>query len=180
VPTELELIRGCKRRHAPSQEGLYRRYWSFAMSVCLRYVPTREDALEIAHDAFLNAFRSIDRFDEARPFRAWFRRILVRCAIDRHRATRRYHASVYPEPDPPDAEVDPGHSITLEADEILLMLARLPDVQRAVFNLHEVEGYTHDEIAGLLDIAPGTSRAYLSRAKHRLEALYIQLTSITP
>jgi RNA polymerase sigma factor (sigma-70 family) len=180
VPNELELIRGCKRGHPPSQEGLYRRYWSFAMSVCLRYAPTRDDALEASHDAFLNAFRTMDRFDEARPFQAWFHRILVRCAIDRHRATRRYHATVTPEPDPPDEGVDPGHSITLEADEILRLLAHLPDVQRAVFNLYEVEGYAHDEIAGLLGIAPGTSRAHLSRARRRLETLYFQQTRPVP
>ena len=141
------------------------------MSVGLRYAG-RDDALELCHDAFLKAFGSIDRLDEDRPFGPWFRQILVRCAIDRHRSTRRYHAAIEPEADPPDVSVPPDHSITIEADEILGLLAALPDVPRAVFNLYEIEGFTHDEIADLLGIAPGTSRSHLTRAKSRLRFLY--------
>lgn len=172
MPPEAALIRGCKRGHPPSQEALYRRYWSFAMSVCLRYTPTRDDALELAHDAFLKAFGAIDGVDEARPFKPWFRQILVRCAVDRHRSVRRYHATIAPEADPPSGAVPADQVAALEADEILALMAGLSDEQRAVFNLYEVEGYTHDEIAALLEIAPGTSRSHLTRAKRRLQALY--------
>lgn len=172
MPTEQDLIQGCKRQHAPSQEALYRRYWSFAMSVALRYGPTRDDALEVCHDAFLNVFRTIDRFDEARPFGAWFQQILVRCAVDRHRATRRYHATIETEADPPEVEAE--HVLGLEVEDILRLLAGLPDAHRAVFNLFEVEGYTHDEIARLLGIPVGTSRSHLTRARARLQALYHQ------
>ena len=142
------------------------------MSVCLRYTPTRDDALELAHDAFLRAFGALDRVDEDRPFKPWFRSVLVRAAIDRHRSVRRHLATIAHEADPPAVSVAPGHSITLEADEILSLLAGLPDTERAVFNLYEVEGYTHEEIAGLLSIAPGTSRSHLTRAKRRLRSLY--------
>lgn len=180
MPTERDLIQGCKRGHPPSQEGLYRLHWSFAMSVCLRYAPTRDDALEVAHDAFLNVFRTIDRFDEGLPFRPWFRRTLVRCAIDRHRSARRYQMTIEPEADPPEVGVAADHTVTIEADEILRLLAALPDVERAVFNLYEVDGYTHDEIAGLLGVAPGTSRSHLTRAKRRLRSLYHQHTGALP
>lgn len=180
MPTEEELIRGCQRHHPPSQEALYRRHWSFAMSVCLRYAPSRDDALELAHDGFVKAFRSIDGVDPERPFRPWFRRVLVRCAIDRHRSTRRYHTTIAPETDPPDVAVPPEQSVALEAADILGLLAALPDVQRDVFNLVEVDGYSHEEIAGLLGIAPGTSRSHLTRAKRRLRALYHQQIEAMP
>ena len=179
-PTERALVEGCQRRHPPSQEALYRRYWSFAMSVCLRYAPTRDDALELVHDAFLKAFAAIDSVEAGRPFRPWFRQILVRCAIDRHRSTRRYHALLAPEADPPEASVPAEHSVALEADEILDLLAALPDVQRDVFNLYEVEGYSHNEIAALLGVAPGTSRSHLTRARQRLRALYHQQIGAAP
>lgn len=171
-PTDATLIQGCKRNDPPSQEALYRRYWSFAMSVCLRYAPTRDDALELAHDAFLKAFQSIGAVDEARPFRPWFRSVLVRAAIDRHRSTRRYHATIAPEADPPDEGVAPEQPGALEVEDLLALLAALSDVERAVFNLSEIEGYTHDEIAGLLGIAAGTSRSHLTRARRRLRSLY--------
>ena len=173
MTSDRDLVRGCQRRHPPSQEALYRRYWSYAMSVALRYTPTRDDALELCHDAFVKAFGAVDDVDPERPFRPWFRRVLVRAAVDRHRSTRRYHATLVPEAAPPEVAVAPDQVAALEADDILALLGRLSDDQRAVFNLYEVEGYTHDEIAGLLDIAPGTSRSHLTRARRRLRELYL-------
>lgn len=144
------------------------------MSVSLRYAPSRDDALEVAHDAFVKAFENMGDVDEARPFKPWFRRILVNCAIDRHRSTRRYHATIEPEADPPEAPVDAEQIETLQADEILALLGDLSDAQRDVFNLYEIEGYSHEEIADLLGMAPGTSRSHLTRARKRLQALYLQ------
>ena len=180
MPTERDLIHGCQRQHPPSQEALYRRYWSFAMSVALRYARSREDALEVAHDAFVKAFGAIEGVDPERPFKPWFRRILVRCAIDHHRSTRRHYATLAPEADPPEAEVAASQAVQLEAAEILRLLAALSDAQRAVFNLYEVEGYTHEEIAALLEIAPGTSRSHLTRARARLQTLYHQHIGTLP
>lgn len=177
--SESELIDGCRRGHAPSQEALYRRFWSFAMSVALRYTPSRDDALELAHDAFLRAFRQLDRFEDGRPFTPWFRTILVRLATDRHRSTRRYHATISPEADPPDDTADGSPIDALEADDILRLLRALPEDHRTVFNLYEIEGYSHDEIATLLGIAPGTSRSHLTRAKSRLRALYHEHSQVS-
>ena len=180
VPSEPELIRGCRRGHGPSQEALYRRFWSFAMSIALRYAPSRDDAVELANDAFLRALTSLDRFEDGRPFKPWFRSLLVRLAIDRHRSTRRYHATIAPEAEPPEVSVDARSLDALAADDILRLFDDLSDVQRTVFNLYEIEGYTHDEIADLLDIAPGTSRSHLTRAKSRLRELYDQHIRILP
>ena len=174
MPTERDLIHGCQRQHPPSQEALYRLYWSFAMSVALRYASSRDDALEVAHDAFVKAFGGIGDMDPERPFKPWFRRILVRCAIDHHRSTRRHYATLAPEAEPPEAEVDADQLGALEAEEIVALLAQLSDVQRQVFNLYEVEGYAHDEIADALGIAAGTSRSHLTRARARLQSLYHQ------
>ncbi|WP_094550966.1 RNA polymerase sigma factor [Rubricoccus marinus] len=172
MPTERDLIHGCKQQHPPSQEALYRLYWSFAMSVALRYAASREDALEVAHDAFVKAFGAMGDVDPGRPFKPWFRQILVRCAIDQHRSTRRHYATLAPSDDPPEAPVHADQLGALETGEILQLLAELSEPQRAVFNLYEVEGYSHDEIAGLLGIAVGTSRSHLTRARARLQALY--------
>ena len=178
LQTETDLIRGCKRRHAPSQEALYRRFWSYAMSVALRYGPTRDDALEVCHDAFLKAFEAIDAVDDGRPFRPWFRQILVRCAIDRHRSTRRHYATIWAEAEPPEPGVLPDQVGALEAADILALLSGLSELHRDVFNLYEIEGHSHDEIAALLGVAPGTSRSALVRAKRQLRALYHQTTAL--
>lgn len=179
-PTDEGIIEGCRRGDPPAQEALYRRHWPFAMSVCLRYAPTREDALEVAHDAFVNAFRALDRFDRGRPFRPWFRAVLVRCAVDHHRSTRRHRATVVPETDPPEVPVAAGALDALQAADLLRLLGALSADERAVFNLYEVDGHSHDEIAALLGVAPGTSRSHLARAKRRLRALYHEHHGATP
>ena len=178
--SERDLILGCQRQDPASQEALYRRFWSLAMSVALRYTPSRDDAMELANDAFLKAYGGIGGVDPERPFGPWFRTILVRCAIDRHRSTRRYHAIIQPQAEALEDPVHADHSIALEADEILALLAELDEVPRAVFNLYEVEGYTHDEIADLLGIASGTSRSHLTRAKRQLRTMYHQFAEVQP
>ena len=150
------------------------------MSVALRYTPTRDDALELAHDAFLRAFHQLDRFDADRSFKPWFRTILVRLATDRHRSTRRYHATISSEADPPEDTADGTPLDSLQAEDLLRLLRALPDEHRTVFNLYEIEGYSHDEIADLLGIAPGTSRSHLTRAKARLRTLYHEHNPVSP
>jgi RNA polymerase sigma factor (sigma-70 family) len=176
VNTEQELIQGCRNEKWKYQEALYRHYYSFAMSVCIRYAPCRDDALEILNDSFMKVFRNIQNYDENRPFKTWFRRILINTALDHYRANRRYLRLAGPELeiDSIEASAEPEFEIALKAEEILRLFNRLPEIQRLIFNLYEVEGYNHEEIAGMLDIAPGTSRSHLSRAKKKLEALYIQ------
>jgi RNA polymerase sigma factor (sigma-70 family) len=172
VYTEQELIKGCRQGKIKYQEGLYKHFFSFAMSVCIRYAPNREDALEILNDSFLKVFENMKKFDEARPLKSWFRRIIVNTALDHYRANKKYRLQVEYEAEMMDAPVEMELDKHLETDEILDLFARLPEIYRITFNLYEVEGYNHEEIAGMLDIAPGTSRSNLSRAKKMLKALY--------
>lgn len=171
--TEEELIKGCKREQLKYQEGLYKHFYGFAMSVCIRYAPCREDALEILNDAFMKVFSNIKNFDEERPFRSWFRRILVNTSLDHYRANRRYRLHIELDNEQIEAEADADYNVTLKTDEILALMDQLTPIQRLVFNLHKVEGYQHDEISGMLHIAPGTSRSHMSRAVKKLAALFL-------
>ncbi len=170
--TDKELIKGCCKGNLRFQELLYRRFYAFAMSVCLRYATSRDDALEILNDGFMKVFENISKHDQERPFKSWFRKILVNTALDRFRAGKRFRVSTVNE----EVEVagEPELSRWMEAEEILSLLSGLPDLYRLIFNLYEVEGYSHDEIAGMLDIAPGTSRSNLSRAKTMLRKSYTE------
>ncbi len=154
---------------------LYRQYYSFAMSVCLRYAPNSEDAREILNDGFLKVFDNIQEFDEDKPFKSWFRRILINTALDHYRANKKYRMQI--SFDSEEIQITDGQYLTedfhLEADEILHIFQYLPELFRVIFNLYEVEGYSHQEIAGMLDIAPGTSRSHLSRAKKMLRKIYL-------
>ena len=154
---------------------LYKRYYGFAMSLCLRYVRNREDALEVMNDAFMKVFSHIKTFKQECSFKSWFRRVLVNTALDHYKSRGRYQLSQ--EWDETMSGKVAGESDVgqISADEILELFSLLPDQYRITFNLFEVEGYNHEEIAGMMDISPGTSRSNLSRAKHMLRYHYNKL-----
>lgn len=179
--TEQELIEGCKRGKRKFQELLYKRFYAFGMSICLRYAYGRDDALEILNDSFMKVFDHIREFDQNRPFKAWFRRILVNTALDHYRLGRRHRLCFSLE----ELEAEYGDVVLQisgdDADQafttgfVLSLFDSLPEAYRMVFNMYEVEGYSHDEIAAMLDVSPGTSRSTLSRAKKMLRILYAKM-----
>jgi RNA polymerase sigma factor (sigma-70 family) len=173
--TDKEIIDGCSKGKLRFQELLYRRFYAFAISVCIRYNPNRDDAIEVLNDSFMKVFDNIQKFDQDKPFKSWFRRILVNTSLDRYRENKKFF--LLAEYDVSELEVATSAEISgkMDADEILGLLASLPELYRVIFNLYEVEGYSHDEIAGMLDIAPGTSRSHLSRAKSMLRKTYNQI-----
>lgn len=172
--SELKLIQNCKNGDISSQEKLYKHFYGYAMGIGLRYIFNREDALEVVNDSFIKVFNAIGTFNEDNSFKPWLRRIIVNTAIDRRRKDLKYLNNV-------DLEVAEhvgagAHIIEhLTARDILKLLDHLPDIQRMVFNLYEIDGYSHEEIGNTLNIPASSSRTYLSRAKERLKkALILQ------
>ncbi|MBK1439837.1 RNA polymerase sigma factor [Parapedobacter sp. ISTM3] len=162
---------------AQQEEQLYRLYWGKLMGLARRYVVNRETAREVVNDSFVKAF---DRFadfrgdgpDKPTAFNAWLVRITINTAIDRLRVQRAMPETTSLDrlENHPAVEMDDR----LQVDDILRLLERLPVMHRIVFNLYELEGYRHDEIAELLQIPASSSRVYLAKAKQELRALYIK------
>ncbi len=123
----------------------------------------------------MKVFENLNTFDTSRPFKSWFRRILVNTALDHWRSRKRLQIFKDVGPDEMEAVVEPEPTDILDAGEILRLFEGLPELFRITFNLYEVEGYNHEEIAGMLDVSPGTSRSNLSRAKKMLRALYARM-----
>ena len=164
---------------------IYRSYYGYAMAVVLRYVSAEMEAEEIVNESFVKVFRKIDAFemhteDEIleKTFKSWLARIAVNTSID---VLRRKKPTDLLE-DTSEADLKP-HAVmiadTLAVQDILKLLDRIPELQRTIFNLFEIEGYSHDEIGQLLNIPESTSRTYLTRAKQRLRKLYHEEFSIT-
>ena len=166
-----EIIQGCLRKKEKSQEMLYKRFFGYALSVALIHNRNRDNALEIVNDRFVKVFRQIGRYDISLPFKSWLSKIVVNTSIDKFRSDNRKidydMQETFLVPDD-----SPGIVAQLTAQEILRLLNRLPDIQRLVFSLYEIEGYSHDEISALLRIPENTSRVYLARAKKRLRELF--------
>jgi RNA polymerase sigma-70 factor (ECF subfamily) len=132
----------------------------------LRYSLNRDDALEVVNDAFIKVFNAIGNFNSDKPFKAWLRTIVVNTAIDRRRKDLKFQLNVELDYAAP---VSSAHAVeSLNAQDILKLMKQLPPIQVTIFNLYEIDGYSHDEIARILAIPLSSSRVYLSRAKEKL------------
>jgi RNA polymerase sigma factor (sigma-70 family) len=163
---EDEIIGQCKTGSLKHQELLYKHFYGYAMGISLRYSLNRDDALEVVNDAFIKVFNAINNFNSEKPFKAWLRTILVNTAIDRRRKDLKFQMNVELEHAMP--VINANAIERLNAEDILKLMNELPPIQRAIFNLYEIDGYTHDEIGQLLAIPISSSRVYLSRAKEKL------------
>lgn len=165
--SEEDLIQECKNGNLKHQERLYKHFFGFAMGVGMRYLSDREDTLEVVNDAFIKVFRSIGNIHNVNSFKPWLKRIVVNTALDRIRKDAKYmHQSELYEASKISYEAQVLQN--MNARDILSLMDKLPYLQRTVFNLYEIDGYSHDEIAEILQIPAGTARVNLSRAKDKL------------
>ena len=147
------------------------------MSICLRYAPNRESALEVLNDGFLKVFTRLDQYDPAQPFKGWLRRILINQAIDHYRQEIRHqHESIEKAEQIPSIEAADSLS-QLAHQELIELIQRLSPGYRVVFNLYVMDGFSHEEIADQLGISVGASKSNLSRAREKLRSLLKHLNN---
>jgi len=164
------IIKNCKSGKLKHQEILYRNFYSYAMGISLRYAYTKTDASEILNDSFLKVFNNINKFKDELPFKPWLKKIIVNTAIDYYRKNARFRPMLEIDQTADEAfNVEMVDNLTYE--DIKKLLDSLPEMYRLVFNLYEIEGYTHKEIAIKLKFDESTSRSYLTRAKKKLRIL---------
>ena len=177
--TEEELIRGCLREEAACQKELFNRYASRMLGVCNRYARNNADAEDILQDAFIKVFDKIHQFNFEGSFEGWIRRIMVNTALKKY-SLRRYEKEMngYEIKDRDESGLEPSAYSHITQKELLGMINRLPDGYRLIFNLYVIEGYQHEEIAGLLGIQPGTSRSQLVKARNLLQKQLLQLQKV--
>jgi RNA polymerase sigma-70 factor (ECF subfamily) len=171
--SERELIENCKNTDSiRAKEALYKHYYGYAMSICLRYSYSKHEAVMILNDSFMKVFDKIRLYDDAYSFKVWLRRILINTAIDRYRKNENYIEKTEANSfiNIPGNFEDAISKLTVE--DIMELLNELPETQRLIFNLSEIEGYSHKEISKKIKIPVGTSRSYLYRAKAKLRELF--------
>lgn len=179
----LGLLGGCQRADRGSQRRLYMLYYSYAMSICLRYARTRDEAMEAVNDGFMKVFRDVTRFDTSRydqltqTFRGWLKRIMIHTAIDQFRAAEKHRHQQSIDESPALQFADEHQATPLDAlsyEEVLALVSQLTPGYRAVFNLYVIDGYTHEEIASQLGISVGASKSNLSKARAHLKHLLLK------
>ncbi len=169
--TEEDWIEGCRQGKAKSQEMLYKHYYGYAMSICLQYSKKEEENAEILNDAFFKVFTKISQYDKQQVFKSWLRKIIVNSAIDYYRKNNKNIHQSIDTITIPEQEISSDILAQLSANDILELLQKLPENQRIVFNLYEIEGYSHEEIGEKLGMSSSVSRTNLFRAKQQLKIL---------
>ncbi|OQA00548.1 MAG: ECF RNA polymerase sigma-E factor [Bacteroidetes bacterium ADurb.Bin408] len=167
---DAELIEGCLSQDTKAQRMLYNKYASTMFGICLRYCKHRAEAEDILQEAFVKIFTHLKTYRNEGSFEGWLKRIVVNTALNYYKSQlKRCFNEVIDERHESltSSEFVPGNDIS--AEELLKLINSLADGYRIVFNLYAVEGYSHKEIAAMLNISENTSKSQLSRARGILQ-----------
>lgn len=172
--TEEAILKGCLKNEASAQRELYNRYSARMLAVCYRFAHNREDAEDMLQEGFIKVFSQIHTFENRGSFEGWIRRIIVHTCINILKKNKKFNESV-------DIIHANGVQIReetvpsiIQAKQIVECIRMLPIGYRTVLNLYAIEGYSHREIAQMLDIEESTSRSQYTRAKAMLEDVLLR------
>ena len=169
---EWRLVQDAQNGDLLAFERLYRENERKVFALCLRLSCDAALAEELTQEVFVRAWRKLGSFRGESAFSSWLYPLTVNVALSERRSRRRRDARIVATDDPASLEKAPGTPRPEAGFDLQKAMAGLPPGARAVFVLHDVEGRTHEEIAAMLDLAPGTSKAQLFRARRLLrEAL---------
>ena len=167
VSTDAALIAAAIRGAEPAFRELFRRHTPHLLQFVSRVLgASRADAEDVVQDTWLRAYPALVTFRSESSFSTWLCSVGLRAALDAMRKGKRHAAdSLFDD----DAFSEPPR--TEDRMDIENAIARLAPGYRMVLVLHDVEGFTHEEIALQLGIAPGTSKAQLFKARRAMRAL---------
>ena len=165
---DIELARLCARGDEEARKELYTRYAAYLNALCFRYVGDREEARDLMHDGMIKIFDTIGKYRPTGSLKSWCARVTVNMVIDHMRKAKRFvTVSIDPAqekiPEPQKEDV-----AKIPRAEIMRLVGELPPAKRVVFNLFCVEGYSHKDIAQMLDIKEKTSSSLLFKARAQL------------
>jgi RNA polymerase sigma factor (sigma-70 family) len=167
-----KLIDRCIEGDRLAQKEVYEKFFGRMYVVARRYVNDHEETLEIVNFSFLKVFKKLRKFGFKGSFEGWIMKIVVNTALDHIRSNKKYKEQIRHEEDfehTYDIEVDHKDDENIDKDKIYSMIAELPPMTRAVFNLYAIDGFSHKEIAEKLEISVGTSKWHLSAARKNLQ-----------
>src|SRR5436190_5295179 len=172
--TEELMLAGCLRNNATAQEALYNRFSPRMLGVCYRFAKNREDAEDMLQEGFIKVFTQIHQYRNEGALEGWIRRIVVHTCINILKKNKKFSDSV---------DIIHANSVNvkeeiipsiMQAKQIVECIRTLPLGYKTVLNLYAIEGYSHKEIAMMLDIEESTSRSQYTRAKAMLEEILIR------
>jgi RNA polymerase sigma factor (sigma-70 family) len=165
--SEPELIKGLQKGEGKAQKFVYEKYAGLMLGICLRYLKNQMDAEEVMLNGYVKIFQNVGQFQYKGSFEGWMKRVVINEALGFLRKKEPLHLAIEKDhiqlPSEASAESD------LAVEDLLNLLHELPAGYRTVFNMYAIEGYSHKEIAGMLEITEGTSKSQLSKARAMLQ-----------
>lgn len=171
-----EILAGCANHDRICQREFYKKFYGYAMSICTRYTTVYDEALELANDGFLKIFKALAKFtiesgEVENQLLAWIKKIMINTCIDFIRSKKnKIVFSSITDPSYPENPVSENYIIEkFSLNTILGLINNLSPSYKTIFNLFVIDGYTHEQIASMLQISVGTSKSNLFKARQHLQ-----------
>jgi len=171
ISFDSNIIDQCRKGQHLAQMQIYSTFYKRVYNACYRVLYDSLEAEDAMQESFLKAFSSLDNYKNSVPFEAWLVRIGINTSIDKLRKrnleTVDFNENIkYDIVDSDDSEE--WEQILDRVEQVKTAITKLPESSRLIVNLYLIEGYDHEEISEILDIAPGTVRIQYMRAKQKL------------
>jgi RNA polymerase sigma-70 factor (ECF subfamily) len=172
ISFDSDIIEQCRRGRHMAQMQLYSTFYKRVYNACYRVLYDSLEAEDAMQESFLKAFSSLDDYNDSVPFEAWLVRISINTCIDKLRKknpeTVGLNENMNYDIEDTDDDGARWDRILDKVEQVKAAIARLPEASRLIINLYLIEGYDHEEISEILNIAPGTVRIQYMRAKQKL------------
>ncbi len=165
------IVAGCIQGDSKHRKAFYMLFAPHMLSVSHRYARNREDAEDIFQESVLKTFNNIHQLKDLDKIKWWTKRIVINEAIQFYNKNRKLVFTENYELLQQCEDFQNDIYKNLELEEVLEAIRALPDKMRLVINLYAIEGYSHDKIAGMLNISVGTSKSNLFDARKRIKGL---------
>ncbi|PID95081.1 MAG: RNA polymerase subunit sigma-70 [Bacteroidetes bacterium] len=176
-----EVIEDCLKGKKRAFRKLYHRYSGLMLGICMRYARNQSEAEDILQEGFIKIYQNLKGFRFQGSFEGWMKRIMVNTALNYNRNNLKHHfhleineVEVFSSPN--ETVTINKHEYPFDTEDLMKMIQALPTGYRTVFNLYIFEGYSHKEIAEMLQISENTSKSQLSKARKNLQNIINKAT----
>ena len=170
------LLKKCTKGERRAQFDLYKQCYPTLMRVCRRYRKNEDEVAALLNEGFLKILTNLKKYDTKTPFEAWIKRVMINTLIDDFRKNRKEKEHIiYAET---HKLVVIGKALDyneadryFDAEHIKSIIHRIPEMNKQVFNLYAIDGFSHREIGTKFGFSEGTSKWYLSKARQQIKEL---------
>jgi len=165
---EEQLVAACRKNDQRALRQLYERYAPSMLGICMRYVKDRDAAQDVLHDGFIKVFENLNKLKSSSSLSSWIRKIMVNTAISSLRKSTPFDPIEQHTEDLQDDTMLQDQFRLYEPEQIVKALQQLPDTQRIIFNLYEIEGYSDQQLAEEYNMKPSSIRSIVCRSREQI------------